>query len=137
MWLSRNSTVVDSMITDGCMLGPNSHIERSILSPGVQVNEGAIVRESVILTDAIIEEGALIERAIIDKHAVVGRNSHLGGRIEGSEGITMLGKNSVVPANFTVEPGAIIATDVIATDYTSETIRGDEIIQTKRLPYEV
>ena len=49
----------------------------------------------------------------------------------------MLGKNSVVPANYTVEPGAIIATDVIASDYTSEVIRGDEFIQTKRSPYEV
>jgi glucose-1-phosphate adenylyltransferase len=137
VWLGRNSTVLDSMITDGCVLGASSHIERSILSPGVQIHEGATVRESVILTDAIIEAGAVVERAIIDKHVVIGSNTRIGGRVEGQEGITMLGKNSVVPANYTVEPGAIIATDVIASDYTSEVIRGDEFIQTKRSPYEV
>jgi len=136
-WLSRNSTVLDSMITDGCVLGANTHIECSILSPGVQVHQGATVRESVILTDSIIEAGATIERAIIDKRVVIGSNSRIGGRVDGKEGITMVGKNSIIPANFTVEPGAIIDTDVILSDYTSQHIRGDEYIQTKRLPYEV
>jgi glucose-1-phosphate adenylyltransferase len=137
VWLSRNSTVVDSMITDGCVLGANTHIERSVLSPGVQIHEGATVRESIILTDAVIGSGAVIERAIIDKRVEVGSNTRIGGRVEGKEGITMVGKNSVVPENFTIEPGAIIATDVIASDYSSSLIRGDEFIQTKRLPYEV
>lgn len=137
VWLSRNSTVLDSMITDGCILGPDTHIERSILSPGVQVHEGAEVRKSIILTDAVIEAGAVVERAIIDKHVVIGRNTRIGGCVEGEEGITMIGKNSVIPANYTVEPGAIIATDVIASDYGSDLIRSDEFIQTKRLPYEV
>ena len=137
VWLSRNSTVLDSMITDGCILGPSTHIERSILSPGVQIHEGAEVRESIILTDAVIEAGAVVERAIIDKHVVIGRNTRIGGRVEGEGGITMVGKNSVVPENYTVEPGAIIATDVIAPDYASDLIRSDEFIQTKRLPYEV
>ena len=137
VWLSRNSSVLDSLITDGCVLGANTHIERSVLSPGVQIHEGATVRESIILTDAIIESGALIERAIIDKHVVVGSNTRIGGRVEGQEAITMVGKNSIVPANYTVEPGAIIATDVISSDYASPLIRGDEFIETKRMPYEV
>jgi glucose-1-phosphate adenylyltransferase len=137
VWLSRNAEVLESMITDGCILGENTHIERSILSPGVQIQEGANVRESVILTDAIIEAGAVVERAIIDKRVVIGKNARIGGKLEGEEGITMVGKNSVVPPNFTVEPGAIIATDVISSDYASDLVRGDEFIQTKRLPYEV
>jgi glucose-1-phosphate adenylyltransferase len=136
-WLSRNSTVLDSMITHGCLLGGGAYVERSVLSPGVQIQDGATVRESIILTDAIIERGAVIERAIIDKRVVIGANTRIGGRVEGEAGITMVGKNSVVPANYTVEPGAIIATDVIPSDYTSQLIRGDEFIQTKQLPYEV
>jgi glucose-1-phosphate adenylyltransferase len=137
VWLSRNSTIIDSMITDGCVLGDSTHIERSVLSPGVQIRSGATVRESIILTDAVIESGAVIERSIIDKHVVVGSNTRIGGQVEGKEGITMIGKNSEIPENFTIEPGAIIATDVIASDYSSPHIRGDEFIETKRLPYEV
>ena len=95
------------------------------------------MRESIILTDAVIESGAVVERAIIDKHVTVGSNTRVGGRVVGEEGITMVGKNSVVPGDFTIEPGAIIGTDVIASDYASALIRGDEFIETKRLPYEV
>ncbi len=85
----------------------------------------------------MIESGAVIERAIIDKHVTVGSNTRIGGQVVGQEGITMVGKNSVIPGDFTIEPGAIIATDVIASDYASPLIRGDEFIETKRLPYEV
>jgi glucose-1-phosphate adenylyltransferase len=137
VWLARNSTVVDSLITDGCVLAAGAHIERSVLSPGVRIKAGATVRESIILTDAVIESGAVVERAIIDKHVTVGSNTRIGGQVDGQEGITMVGKNSVVPGDFTIEPGAIIATDVIASDYASPLIRGDEFIETKRLPYEV
>ncbi len=45
VWLARNSTVVDSLITDGCVLAAGAHIERSVLSPGVRIKAGATVRE--------------------------------------------------------------------------------------------
>jgi glucose-1-phosphate adenylyltransferase len=137
VWLARNTTVVDSLITDGCVLAAGAHIERSVLSPGVRIKAGATVRESIILTDAVIESGAVVERAIIDKRVTVGSNTRIGGQVVGEEGITMIGKNSIIPDDFTIEPGAIIATDVVASDYASPLIRGDEFIETKRLPYEV
>ena len=49
--------------------------------------------------------------------------------------IVMVGKNCHLPADLTVEAGAIIGTDVIPTDFTSLIVRGDDYIQTKRMPY--
>jgi len=134
----KTATVLDSMITDGCVISPGATIERSILAPGVRVEPGAVVRESVVLTDTIIEANAVVERVIIDKQVRIGENAHVGGiQDEPEPKIAMVGKNSHVTANLVVEAGAIIATDVIPSDYPSNIIRSDDYIQTKRLAYEV
>jgi glucose-1-phosphate adenylyltransferase len=126
------------MITDGCTIAAGAIIERSVLAPGVRVQAGAVVRESIILTDAIIGPGAHIERAIIDKKVQIQENARVGTILpEGEPSIVMVGKNSLVPPGITIESGAIIATDVIASDYISDLIRSGDYIQTKRQPYEV
>ena len=45
--IGTNARIVDSMITDGAVIGAGAVIERSILSPGVFVGPGAVIRESV------------------------------------------------------------------------------------------
>jgi len=136
--IASGANVGDSMITDGCVLSSGAIVERSVLSPGVRVMPGATVRESVILTEAIIHPGAKVERAIIDKRVIIGENATVGGiDLSAPPRITMIGKNSEIPAQLTVEPGAVIATDVIPSDLSGDVIRSDDYIQTKRLPYEV
>jgi glucose-1-phosphate adenylyltransferase len=134
----KGATVIDSMITDGCVIYPGATVERSILSPGVTIKNGAIVRESVILTDTVVEPGAIIERTIIDKRAQVGENARVGAiEVSLEPRIAMIGKNSVIAAGMIIQPGAIIGTDVIPEDFTSQIIQSDDYIQTKRLAYEV
>ncbi|UCD98715.1 MAG: NTP transferase domain-containing protein [Chloroflexota bacterium] len=136
--ISAGAKVIDSMVTDGGVLSADSVVERSVLSPGVRVMKGAVVRESVILTDAVIEAGAVVERAIIDKRVRIGKNAIVGGiDLESEPVISMIGKNSHLPEGIRVEPGAIIATDVIPTDFSTNIIRSGDYIQTKRLAYEV
>lgn len=138
VYISSGAQVGDSMITDGCVISSGAIVERSILSPGVRVMPGAVVKESVILTDAVIEPGAVVERSIVDKRVHIGRDAIIGG-IEDSQvpRITMIGKNSQIPEKLRVEPGAVIATDVIPSDLPANLIRSGDFIQTKRLAYEV
>jgi len=125
------------MITDGCEIAANTLVERSILSPGVKVDTGAEIRESIILTDAHIESGAVIERAVIDKKVIIGKNARVGGMQMGEKPvITTIGKNSQIPEQSIIMPGATIDTDVIISDFPSKTVRSDEYIKTKRQPYE-
>ena len=99
---------------------------------------GAVVRESVILTDAVIESGAIVERSIIDKHVRIGKDSQIGGiSPDGPLRITTVGKNSQLASDIKVQPGAVIATDVIPSDMASDVIPGNAYIQTRRKPYEV
>jgi ADP-glucose pyrophosphorylase len=97
-----------------------------------------VVRESILLTDTVIESEAVIERAIIDKRVHIQARAKVGGMVDSPDPVlTMVGKNSEVPKGFTVEPGAVIGTDVIESDYSATVVHGDDYILTKRLAHEV
>jgi len=138
VWIARSAFIENSMICDGCEISSNAKVIRSVLSPGVLVRPGAVIRESIILTDSVIESDAIIERAIIDKKVHIQSQARVGGMIDTAEPVlTMVGKNSEIPKGFTVEPGAVIGTDVVESDYPAPVIRGDDYILTKRLAHEV
>ena len=135
--IARTASIVDCMVADGCVISAGAHIERSVLSPGVSVLPGAIIRESVILTDSIIGPGAIVEHSILDKKVKIGEQAHIGGIIPAQPAITTIGKHAEIPAGMTIEPGAIIGPDVYPDDFSTNLVRGDDYIQTKRLPYEL
>jgi glucose-1-phosphate adenylyltransferase len=138
VWVARGSSIENSMLADGCEIATQAKIESSFLSPGVIVGEGAIVRESILLTGTRVEAGAIVERTITDKNVCIGENVHIGAVTLTPEPIiTMVGKNSHIPAGTVVEPGAIIGTDVIQEDFPSNLVRSEDYIQTKRLAHEV
>jgi glucose-1-phosphate adenylyltransferase len=138
VWIARNALIENSMICDGCEIASNARVIRSVLSPGVLVKPGAVVRESIILTDSVIDSDAIVERTIIDKKVYIQAGARIGAITEDVEPVlTMIGKNSLVPKGFTVEPGAVIGTDVIESDYPAQVVRADDYILTKRLAHEV
>ena len=138
VWIARNASIENCMICDGCEIASNARVVRSILSPGVLIKPGAVIRESIILTDSVIDSDAIVERAIIDKKVHIQAGARIGGIIDAEEPVlTMIGKNSLVPNGFTVEPGAVIGTDVIESDYPSKVVHGDDYILTKRLAHEI
>ena len=137
-WISKGAQVYDSLISDGCEIDSGSMVNNCVLSPGVRVASDVKITNSVILNDTVIEAGSVIDHAIIDKHVLVGTGSRVGGSPGSAEpAVAMVGKNSHIPPGFTVEPGGVIATDVVETDFTGNTIHGDEYIPTRRQPYEV
>ncbi len=137
VWVAKTSQVIDSLITDGCEIAPGAVVERSVLSPGVLVRSGAVIRESIVLSSTEIGGGTILEHAIIDKKVVIGSNARIGSILSATEPqVTMIGKNSQIPDGFTIDAGAVIGTDVIDTDFSSNLVHGDEYIQTKRSVYE-
>lgn len=116
--IQAGATVVDSMITDGSFIAAGATVERCIVSPGVYIGPGAVVRESIIMTDTYIDEGAVVERCITDKYVFVGKNARVGEiRDVGDLGITLVGKNTQIPAGFKVGRGATIGVDVTPEDF--------------------
>jgi glucose-1-phosphate adenylyltransferase len=116
--IHKNATVIDSMLTDGTVVADGAHVERSVLSPGVYVGPNAVVKESIVLTDTYIEAGAVVERCILDKIAVIGHNAQVGKLQDvGELGITCVGKNTHVPAGYTIGRDVILGSDLRLEDF--------------------
>jgi glucose-1-phosphate adenylyltransferase len=144
VWIERGSRIVNSMLSDGCIIEKDAVIESSILSPGVVVKSGAVVRESILMTDCRIQSGVKVERAILDKRVQVGENSTVGGLASKEEDsqlidpeLVLIGKNSKLPPGIIIKPGALIGTDLVFSDFDSQVVESDSFIQTKRQPFEI
>ncbi len=111
-----------SLLDLGCII--NGHVEHSVLSPGVYVEEGAVVRDSIIFDDCRIESGAIVERSIIDKAVFVGKNAYVGYGDDWSAnferpdivncGITIVGKRAHLPPYVRIGRNCVIGANVTA-----------------------
>ncbi|MEZ0394927.1 MAG: glucose-1-phosphate adenylyltransferase [Anaerolineales bacterium] len=141
--IAAGAVVENSLLCDGCLLEAGARVERSVLSPGVVVRSGALIRESVILTDSEIGPGARLERAVLDKRVCVGEGARIGAlsavppQAVTAADLAVIGKNSQVPAGGVIEAGGTVGNDVVLSDYPDLTVKSNEILETKRQPYEI
>ena len=105
-----DAVVKRSLVTNGCVI--EGTVEHSVLSPGVKVRPGAVVRHSVVMTDTVIEENAVVDHAIVDKLVRVGAGARIGCQDERANGITVVGKNTLIPAHMRIGGGCAIAADL-------------------------
>src|SRR5206468_12037870 len=115
-----------SLISHGCVI--DGTVVNSVLSPGVRVDVGAVVRDSIVMFDSVIRAGAVIDRAILDKEVVVGQGAIVGeGPYDGAPnrqepgrlntGITVVGKQSVVPRGARLGRNGKVGGGVNSSDY--------------------
>ena len=116
----NNTTINNSLITDGAVISDGATVERSVLSPGVFVGPGAVIRDSIILNDSYIEAGATVERCIVDKIVVIGKNAIVGSISDvGDLEITTIGKNTRIPPGYTIGRGCTLGTDLKESDFAN------------------
>src|SRR5260370_36497727 len=58
--ICSGAQIVKSLISHGCII--KGQVERSVLSPGVVVEEGAVVRDSIVLFDSVICANSVIDQ---------------------------------------------------------------------------
>ncbi|MGB4861280.1 MAG: sugar phosphate nucleotidyltransferase [Tepidiformaceae bacterium] len=116
----RSANVTESMISPAAVI--NGSVSRSVISPGVVIEEGATVRESIIQHKCVIRAGAVVDRSILDKEVTVGRGAVVG---EGdasianferpdivNSGINVIGKRVEIPAGLHVGRNVVIGPGV-------------------------
>ena len=144
--IGQTAQVHRSLISHGCIV--DGTVVNSVLSPGVRVEVGAVVRDSIIMFDTIIRRGAIIDRSILDKEVVVGPGAIVGDGGDDTPnkreparlntGISVVGKQSVIPRGARIGRNVRIGGNVRATDYPSRVIRSggsvDRIETTGRAP---
>ncbi|MBN1936909.1 MAG: glucose-1-phosphate adenylyltransferase [Anaerolineae bacterium] len=134
--IRTGASIGHSLISDGCVI--EGAVEYSVLSPGVCVRQGAIVRNSIVMTDAVIEEMTVVDRAILDKNVRIGARSRVGygndmhvpNETESylNTGITLVGKNTVIPPRMTVGRNCVIASDLPAQAFEAETLESGRTV---------
>jgi glucose-1-phosphate adenylyltransferase len=121
-----------SLISHGCVI--DGTVVNSVLSPGVRVDVGAVVRDSIVMFDSTIRAGAVVDRAILDKEVVVGQGAIVGeGPYDGAPnrqepsrlntGITVVGKQSIVPRGARLGRNVKIGEGVKSSDYATRVVR--------------
>lgn len=90
----------DALISPGCDI--SGLVERSVLAPGVRVEEGATVSNAIILHDTVIRRGANVSYAIVDRDVTIGQDARIGGTPNGAlpatEELVLIGQGASIPA---------------------------------------
>src|SRR6266478_2918342 len=135
--IRSGAQISSSLISHGCII--KGQVERSVLSPGVIVEENAVVRDSIVLFDSVIGTGSVIDRAILDKEVVVGKHCQVGygddmtpNKLEPTRlntGITLIGKRTHLPDHLTVGRNCKIGADLRPEDFPSDTLASGETVE--------
>jgi glucose-1-phosphate adenylyltransferase len=103
--------VEDSLLSPGARV--HGEVVRSVVGPGVVVEQGAVVRNSVLFADSVIGSGARLDWTIVDERSLVAAGAVVGDPDADATGdpdqVTIIGRDSVVEQDLDggarLEPG--------------------------------
>ncbi len=109
-----SARVLEGGVVEDSLLSPGTRVcgtvRRSVLGPGVLVEEGATVTDSVLFADVVVRAGATVDWSIVDQHTVVGAKARVGSpdALAGSdsEHITLIGQDVRISEGASVALGA-------------------------------
>ena len=136
--ITSRARVHHSLISPGCII--EGDVIDSILSPGVHVRPGARVEKSVIMHNAELGENSHVSHTILDKNTIIGKNSQVGaGEARKnresphllSSGLTVFGKNVLLPDNMIVGKNCLIYPNLKEKDFHETRIPSGETIKPK------
>lgn len=102
--------LVDSLLSPGCRVAGT--VRRSVLGPGVVVEQGAVVEESVILDRVVVRSGAQVRRSVVDTGSELLDGAEVGSQdldLADPDAVVLVGRDSTVagplPAGARLAPG--------------------------------
>ncbi len=132
--------VVRSLLNTGDIV--NGHIEHSVISPGVYIEDGAVVRDSIVFDGCRIERGAVVDRAVLDKEVYVAEGCVIGAGEDYTpnrerpdllaSGITIVGKRARFPAGAQIGRNAIVGPTVREDDFPQLWVPSGETVRSRR-----
>jgi len=138
--LGPNAHILKSLVSNGAII--NGRVERSVIFPGVFIEDNALVRDSIIFDDTTVGEGAVVDKSIIDKQVWISPGGHIGygddftpnkeeiDRL--TAGITLVGKGARIPGGIKIGRNCKIGCWVDNTDFSSKGIPSGESVASKR-----
>ena len=139
--IGARAYVARSLLNAGNII--HGHVEHSVISPAVYIEDGAIVRDSVIFDGCRIERGAIVDRAILDKQVLVAEGCVIGAGADLtanrerpdilSSGISIVGKRASLPPGLQVGHNCIVSPGVQPDDFDSLSVTSGETVSRHRL----
>lgn len=107
--IAATARVEGALVSAACSV--RGEAIRSVLGPGVVIEEGAVVHDSVLMRDALVEAGASVDCAILDAEVTVGKGARVGAERAHAESaseeeIAVAAKCVAIPAGAEIRPGA-------------------------------
>ena len=143
--ICNDATVTNCLLSSGCKI--EGRVERSILSPGVQVARDAVVRDSIIMDNTEIGPESIIDHSILDKEVIIEPNCRIGFSDDYhvnrdnpkilNTGLTIVGKRTVIPANYNIGRNCIIYDSVVEGDFADSEVQSGDTIKPKRKPVRI
>jgi len=137
--LGPNAQIARSLVSNGAII--NGNVERSIVFPGVFVEDDAVVRDSIIFDDTTVGGGAIVDKTIVDKQVWINPGSHIGygndftpNKEETDNlntGITVVGKGAKIPSGIKIGRNCKIGCWVDSADFPSKHIPSGESVSSK------
>jgi glucose-1-phosphate adenylyltransferase len=106
--LADGASVSDSLVSPGATVAGD--VRRSVVGPGVVVEDGAVVADSVLLADVHVARDARVHWAVVDTRSRVGVGALVGDPDDGDADdpahVTLVGRDCVVADGSRVAVGA-------------------------------
>ncbi len=107
--IEGSARIERSLISPGCRVA--GRVVRSVLAPGVVVEDGAEVLDAVVLGDTVIESGARVSGAIVDERVRIGSGASVDGAGPADEpwaqgdDLVLIAAGSSIAAGSRIGPG--------------------------------
>ena len=114
-YVSASAKIENSMITEGCEI--SGDVDFSVLFANVRVEEGADVKYSIVMPGTVIKKGATVQYSIVAENSVIEEGATVGRSPEEMSniadwGVTVIGNGVTIGKGVSVEPKAMIDTDM-------------------------
>lgn len=135
--IGAGAQVRNSRIHHGCVV--EGTVVNSILFPGVKVAAGSMVKDSILFYDTRVAAHARVTKVITDVEVTIGAQAVVGGaRRPGankeypdllSSGITLVGRNTVIPVRAQIGANCIIYPNKREQDFSGKMIAGGRTLK--------
>lgn len=106
--VAAGAEVADSLLSPGCTV--RGTVRRSVLGPGVVVEEGALVEESVLFAGVVLRSGAQVRRSVVDSGCEMLDGADVGADdldLADPDAVVLVGRDSRV--SVPLPPGSRLA----------------------------
>jgi len=118
------ASLEDVFLHCGCSI--RGRVARSILFPGVTVEEGAVVEDSILFFDSTVRSGAVLTHTVADTGCVISEGADVG---DPGDALTVIGMETIVPEKVRIRGGVTIHPKLKTSSFSKKEYLGGEVVQ--------